>query len=82
MSVSLPFHASPLSTDADLTYSTLTALEELFRSDAPEKQLLWSVIRILARRITHHGPFSQLDPDLPVLLAVSVAIERAKKAGQ
>ena len=78
MSVSLPAHASPLSPDADLTYSTLAALEELYRSDAtPEKRLLWRVIQTLAQYI-RYAPIPAQNQDLSILLAVSVALERAR----
>jgi hypothetical protein len=82
MPVPSPTYASPFVIDTTDTNHILTTVEGLFQPGASsEKQLLGNVIRILARYI-QYAPVCAQEPDLPILLAVSVALERSRAAAK
>ena len=86
----VPSKLSPPSSDlpvnlpgSDLNYTILHTLEKLFHpTQTPDLQVLRTVIRVLARQIrrfqTHTGDANS-NEDLGVLLAVSIALERAER---
>jgi len=69
---------------SDLNYTILSILEKLFHPfSTPEQQILGSVIRVLARQASRlpGTDYANSDDELNVLLAVSIALKRAERAG-
>ena len=77
----IPLNRSPISdlSGSDLNYTILSALEKLFHPDATaEQRIIGLVIQVLARHIGCR-PHTADPDDLLILLAVSVALERAEQ---